>query len=85
MLRRLLATLAVLDFVGSVDAVDEKLAMPLDHLRDSQTFDDVGADSDYGRGELLTTHQAPAWAGRLEDDGDLGFTPQASCAARQHL
>src|SRR4051794_26266982 len=36
-----LAALAILDFVLRVHAVDEQLAVALDHLRDSQTLDDV--------------------------------------------
>jgi hypothetical protein len=46
MLRRLLASLAILDLVRRVDPLDELLAMPLDHLGDPQAFDDVGANAD---------------------------------------
>ena len=45
-LRRGLARLAVADFQRCIDAIDEQLSVPLDHLRDSQAFDDVGADAD---------------------------------------
>src|SRR5262245_18167377 len=38
---------AVLDLVVGIDAVNEQLTMPLDHLRDPQAFDDIGADSEY--------------------------------------
>ena len=45
MLRRGFASRAILDFVRRIDARQEQLAMPLDHLRDPQAFDDVGADA----------------------------------------
>ena len=44
-LRCLPAAMAVLDLVRRVDAVDEQLAVPLDHLRDAQAFHDIGANS----------------------------------------
>src|SRR5690606_13536928 len=40
-LRRLSAALAVANLVWRVDARDEQLAMPFDHLRDSQTLYNV--------------------------------------------
>jgi len=35
----------IANFVFGVDAADEQLAVTLDHLRDPQAFDDVGADT----------------------------------------
>jgi hypothetical protein len=40
-LRRLLAALAVFDFVVRVDPRDEQIAMPLNHLGNPQTLHDV--------------------------------------------
>ena len=40
-----LAALAILDFVLGIDPADELLGVPLDHLRNPQTLDDVGADA----------------------------------------
>jgi hypothetical protein len=45
MLRRLSAILAIGDFFRRIDAVDEKLPVPLNHPRDPQAFGDIGADS----------------------------------------
>ena len=65
-LRGQLAALAVLNLVRRVDPVDEQLAVPLDHLRDAQAFDDVGADADdvchVGRYAPLSYRGRPAVA-----------------------
>jgi len=37
--------LAIFNLVRGVNARDEQLAVPLNHLRDPQTFDDVGANA----------------------------------------
>ena len=47
MLRRLFAALAIGGLDRRIDAVDEKLPVPLDHPRDPQTFGNIGADSNY--------------------------------------
>ena len=44
-LRGLLAALTILDLFGRVHAVDEQLAVPLDHPGDPQALRDVGADA----------------------------------------
>lgn len=41
-----LPLLAVFDFFRSVDPVDERLGVPLDHLCDSSNLDDVCSKSD---------------------------------------
>jgi hypothetical protein len=46
-LRGLLAASAVFNLSGGVNAVDEKLAVPLDHLGDPQALDDIGSDAQY--------------------------------------
>ena len=54
---------AVLDLVLGVDAADEQLAVPLDHLRDPQALDDVGADADDLRAAIVSS---PSRRTRLE-------------------
>jgi hypothetical protein len=49
MLRRGLAGRAKLDLVIGVHAANKQLAVPLDHLRDPQAFDDIGAEAEDGR------------------------------------
>ena len=52
MLRRLPAALAVADLLRRVHAIDEQLAVPLDHPRNPQTLRDVGADANDVRHEV---------------------------------
>ena len=62
-LRGHLPALAILDFVLRVDAADELLGMTLDHLRNAQTLDDVGADAnnvDHGTSRILAAGLLPA-------------------------
>ena len=46
LLRGRLLGRAVGDLVVRVDAADEQLAVPINHLRDPQAFDNVRADAD---------------------------------------
>lgn len=41
-----LPLLAVLDFFGRVDPIDESLGVPLDHFGDSSNLDDICSKSD---------------------------------------
>src|SRR4051794_16718059 len=47
-LRRRLASRAILDLVRREDARQEQLAMPLNHFGDTQALDNVGANSNDG-------------------------------------
>ena len=46
MLRGLLAAAAVFDLRGRIHAVDEQLAVPLDHLRDPQALHNIGSNTE---------------------------------------
>lgn len=49
----LLAVSAVANFIGRIDAIDKQIAVPLDHPRNSQTFGNIGANSNYvGHGQF---------------------------------
>src|SRR3569623_35813 len=44
-LRCLLTALAIANLLRGVDAIDEQLAVPFDHLRDPQALDNIRANS----------------------------------------
>jgi hypothetical protein len=77
-----LARAAILDLVRRENAIEKQFGVPVDHLSDSQAFDDVGSDADdlhsSPAGQIVIPHAASARA----RTSDAFFRARAAPSAR---